>query len=262
MSAAATRSEHVREAINQGFARAELASLADAQATKVYQGAHADGTVVANRITGAVENYQAAISCFVKALPFLPDDGSSELVRNEIRRLMGRLGQLQQMLAEVTGGEGGPAPASEDDDRERKLMADLLFRVGDRVAVLVDDVWRPGTVTAVDYERGTYAVQLDDGSATREDVEAGRVRAHNDTAAEREQIVSEIVESERVFRDQLRFLIRFYLVPLSKPQHWCAGGVSRVCVATDVRAGWGAAGEERRTRRRLCFLRKRFPRPR
>jgi len=212
-TATATRPSEVRELINNAFARAELASLADTQMQKVYDGAHADGSVVANKITNAVENYQAAISCFMKALPFLPDDGSAELVRNEIQRLMARLGQLQQMLAEVTG-----EPPPPQDDRDRKLLADLLFRVGDRVQVLVGDEWKPGVVVAVDYDNGTYTVQLDDGT-TASSVSADRIRAHND-AQERMVIVSEIVESERVFRDQLRFLIKFYLVPLSKPQHW------------------------------------------
>jgi len=211
-----TRPEHVRELVNNAFARAELASIADTQTMKVYGGAHADGEVVANRITGAVEQYQAAISCFMKALGYLrEDDGSAELVRTEIQRLMMRLGKLQQMLAEVTGEPAPPA-----DDRDRRLLADLLFRVGDRVQVFVDEQWKPGTVIAVDFDAGTYTVELDDGTVCN-NIPGELVRANNDVA-EREVIVSEIVESERMFRDQLRFLIKYYIVPLSKPQHWFA----------------------------------------
>ena len=166
----------VREAMNQGFARAELASVADKDATRVYAGASASGSVVKQKVTNAIDNYRAAVNCFLKALPSLSDDRSADLVRAEIRRLLARLGELQTMLTAVdpdAGGGGDEVDADEGaaDARRRAVEADAdeirarRFKPGDRVEAQqpgAPNAWRAGVV--VDAEDGTdaYRVRYDD----------------------------------------------------------------------------------------------------
>jgi len=205
----------------------------------VYAGAKADGKVVAEKCTNAIENYKAAVSCFVRALPSLQDERSAELVRAEIRRLMARLGELGEILRNAdpdhplaaadstTLDEGGSG-----DALNNRLLQDLRFQVGDEVEV---DETRPGVVSSVDLETGTYGIQYDDG--TRETgVPESRVRTRTKPVSldgapswitfkdandfERYKLWSEIVESERVYRDSLNHLVQNYIIPLDSPMQW------------------------------------------
>lgn len=209
---------------------------------RVYNGARADGTVVATKVTNAIDNYKAAIACFVRSLPSLQDPKSSELVRAEIKRLMARLGELQGVLREVD-----PAAAaerdSENDAQNRELLADLKFKVGDEV--WVDEDGKRGKIIGVDFENGAYAIQYKDGTKEM-DVAEARVRIPgpellvSDTTAsssavvdntdaeeqerveafERHRLWSEIVESERTYRDALKMLVEAYIIPLDNPIMW------------------------------------------
>ena len=253
----------VREAINQGFARAEMASLADKAATKVYAGASASGPVVKNKVTSAIQNYRAAVNLFMRALPSLPNDGSAELVRQEIRRLLARLGELQQILRQVdpnaTPEDLGLDGENEDDEAlRRRLEADVRamqpkkFKPGDEVDVeQPDGSWRPAHVVSVGQDQNAYTVAYDDDGSEEADVEEDRIRfavrgdgdgdgdgddggngdgdhhagGEDEAAAaqeeeERRLIVSEIVESERLYRNALRDLTKFYLAQMSNPLRW------------------------------------------
>jgi hypothetical protein len=256
----------VREAINQGFTRAELASLADKDATRVYAGANTNGKVVKNKIVNAIDNYRAAVNCFVKALPSLPNDGSAELVRNEIRRLLERLGELQSMARKIPKNEDDEDDDADDDrlnhiddnlrDIRNKLSADVTnlrnhtrFKVGDVVEIQDKNNnarWRRGVINNIDDKTSSsYHVTYSDDHSNENSVPEVRIRDplsnnNNDepttttttalsseiesaamiVAEERRLIVSEIVESERVYRNALRDLTKYYLTPMSNPLRW------------------------------------------
>jgi hypothetical protein len=97
----------VREAINQGFVRAELATSMDERAKRVYQAskenllesqAHqlALGQLQ-SKAQGAITNYMAAISCFLRTVPKMKDSRSSQLIRSEVDRLLKRLEDMRVM---------------------------------------------------------------------------------------------------------------------------------------------------------------------
>ena len=90
---------NVREAINQGFVRAEIASGADKKADRVY-GESTLNPVSLDRFASSAEaNYMAAISCFLRTLPRIADPRSNLLIRTEIDRLLTRLEAMRRLRA-------------------------------------------------------------------------------------------------------------------------------------------------------------------
>lgn len=49
----------------------------------------------------AIDNYIAAISCFLRVIPHLADPRSEKLVRDEVAKMMKRLDQLRGILKEA-----------------------------------------------------------------------------------------------------------------------------------------------------------------
>jgi len=93
-----------REQINQGFVRSELASGADDKASSVYDRAFIDGVspaLLQRLARNAVENYMAAISCFLRAIPGVKDTRSKRLIRTEVNKLLLRLEGMRRLASEA-----------------------------------------------------------------------------------------------------------------------------------------------------------------
>ena len=222
--------------------RAELASIADKQMrsvlgeggpTPVYEGGRATGSVALDKVNNAIDNYKAAVACFVRVLPSLSDQKSVELVRSEIRRLLARLGELQDILRRVKNDDDITEEEKdfkiEEERTTNSLLHDLKFSVGDDV--VVDNV-KSGKISSVDLEKGTYGVTYNDDSIEL-NIPEPRIQlkplviSHKSdlkfadvNEAERYELWSEIVESEKIYRDSLKNLLELYLTPMDSPMQW------------------------------------------
>ena len=91
----------VRETINQGFVHAELASAADTKARRVYQAAEVSPSLLGRHANMAVENYMSAISCYLRGIPGVTDHRSSQLLREEVDKLLKRLERMRALVLEA-----------------------------------------------------------------------------------------------------------------------------------------------------------------
>jgi len=90
-----------REQINQGFVRSEIGTGADEKACRIYEAAEVSPVLLKRHAGMAVNNYVAAISCFLRALPNVKDTRSKKLLIEQINRLLRRLGAMRALYAEA-----------------------------------------------------------------------------------------------------------------------------------------------------------------
>ncbi|GBG26720.1 Rho guanine nucleotide exchange factor, putative [Hondaea fermentalgiana] len=101
----------VREQINQGFVRSELGTVADDKASRIYEAPEISPPLLERHATTAVNNYLAAISCFLRAVPTVKDTRSKKLLREHVNRLLRRLEGMRALVKEaqrlhaLNGGE-------------------------------------------------------------------------------------------------------------------------------------------------------------
>lgn len=91
----------VRETINQGFVRSELGTVSDDKACRIYDAPEISPPLLLRHATSAVDNYIAAISCFLRAVPSVKDTRSKKLLRDHVNRLLRRLGAMRALVEEA-----------------------------------------------------------------------------------------------------------------------------------------------------------------